>query len=96
MNRTLSALERLKAQKAKMTARIQSVEARLKVDERKKDTRRKILIGSFYLEEAIKNNRMDEIKKHMDVFLTRDSDRVLFDLPKKGNEYEADMAVETP
>lgn len=83
MNKTLSALERLKAQHAKNAARIQSMEARLKVSERKKETRRKILIGSYYLEEAIKKNQMEEIKKHMDTFLTRDSDRVLFDLPKK-------------
>ncbi len=93
MNKTQSALERLKAQHAKNAARIQSMEARLKVSERKKETRRKILIGSYYLEEAIKNNRMEEIKKHMDKFLTRDSDRVLFDLPKKDQAATADESA---
>ena len=81
MDKKLSSLEKLKAQQAKITARIQAVEAKHKVSERKKDTRRKILVGSYYLENAIKNDRVQEIKKTMDKFLTRDSDRSLFDLP---------------
>lgn len=89
MNKTYTALQKLKAQQAHITARIQSTEAKLKVAERKKDTRRKILVGSCYLEEALRNNRMDEIKKHMDKFLTRDSDRALFDLPKKEKASQA-------
>ena len=49
---------------------------------RKKDTRRKILIGSYYLEKAIKNNEMEKIKTLMADYLTRNSDRNLFDLPE--------------
>lgn len=83
MSKTASSqLEKLKAQQAKLAARIQAVEARAKVSERKQDTRRKILVGSYYLDEAKKNNQMEGIKKLMDSYLTRDSDRVLFDLPK--------------
>jgi hypothetical protein len=73
-------LERLRAQREKIDARIQATEARLKNSERKKDTRRKILVGSYYLDKAAKDNSIHEIKKHMDKFLTRDSDRILFDL----------------
>lgn len=44
------------------------------------DTRRKILIGNYYLEQAKKNNTFFHIVKLMDAYLTRDSDRKLFDL----------------
>lgn len=80
-----STLNKLKAQKAALEARIQAAEARAKESERKKDTRRKILVGSYYLEQALKNNQMDELKKLLDSFLTRDSDRKLFDLPEREN-----------
>ncbi len=74
-------LDKLKAQHKKLEARIQAIEARNKVAERKKDTRRKILVGSYYLEEAIKQGSLEEIRNQMDKFLTRNSDRSLFDLP---------------
>lgn len=73
-------LEKLKRQKSIIEARIQKVESRHKQKERKFDTRRKILIGSYYLDKAIKENKLDEIKNLMDKYLTRDSDRKLFDL----------------
>lgn len=79
-------LDKLKAQRDKLVARIQAAEARTKESERKKDTRRKILIGSYYLDHTLKNNQMDALKKLMDGFLTRDSDRKLFDLPIKEND----------
>ena len=81
MTKTLSPLEKLKAQQAVITARIQVMEARHKHAERKKETRRKILIGSYYLEQAIKNNNMEAIKNVMADYLTRNSDRKLFNLP---------------
>ena len=74
-------LEKLKEQRDKLNARIQLAEARDKVLERKKDTRRKILVGSYYLDHALKNNEWDALKNLLDNFLTRDSDRKLFDLP---------------
>ena len=73
-------LERLREQREKLNARIDSVEARLKTSERKQDVRRKILVGAYYLDEAIKNNKMDEIKAFMDKYLKRDFDRELFGL----------------
>jgi len=74
-------LERLKKQREKINVRIQATEARLKKSDRKKDVRKKILIGAYYLDLAEKNNTMDEIKKLMDKFLKRDFDREIFDLP---------------
>jgi len=73
-------LEKLKEQRDKLNARIQQKEARLKTSERKIDTRKKILIGSYFLDNAIKENKLDEIKSFMDKYLKRNSDRALFDL----------------
>jgi hypothetical protein len=73
-------LEKLKEKKKVIDTRIQSIEARQKNSERKKDVRRKILIGSYYLDKAVKDNNMEEIKVIMDKFLMRNSDRILFDL----------------
>ncbi len=79
----LSHLEKLKAQRAKIEARIQAAESRTKQAQRKQDTRRKILVGSYYLDQAQKENNFNEIKKLMNDYLTRDSDRKLFELPLK-------------
>lgn len=73
------ALEKLKAQRDKLNIKIQAVEARSKVSERKKETRRKILVGSYYLDQARKDDKMEEIKKIMAGYLTRESDRKLFE-----------------
>ena len=73
-------LERLREQREKLNARIQSAEARIKTSERKQDVRKKILVGAYYLAEAVKNNKMDEIKSFMDKYLKRDFDRELFGL----------------
>ena len=54
-------LDNLKEQQEKLKARIINIENREKT-ERKRDTSRKILIGSYYLEKARENNYMDEIK----------------------------------
>jgi hypothetical protein len=80
----LSSIERLKQKREQLDARIQSAESRLKVTQRKQDTRRKILIGSYYLDMAIKNGTMHEIKEIMDVYLTRDSDKKLFEAGETG------------
>jgi len=77
------ALDRLKEQREKLNARIQIIEARAKSSDRKKDVRKKILVGSYYLDKAIKDEHMDAIKNIMDKYLTRDSDRILFDLEPK-------------
>lgn len=75
-----STLERLKEQRAKLEARIQAAEARTKQADRKQDTRRKILVGSYYLDKALQEDKFNELKKLMDSYLTRDSDRKLFEL----------------
>lgn len=73
-------LERLEEQRKKLEARILLTKNKLKSSERKKDTRRKILIGAYYLDNAVKENKTDDIKSAMEKFLKRNSDRALFDL----------------
>jgi hypothetical protein len=75
---SMDALAKLKAQREKLNARIQKMEALEKERERKQDTRRKILIGAYYLDKARQENTMAELNQLMLGFLTRDSDKVLF------------------
>lgn len=73
-------LESLKKKSEQLKAQIQKIEAAQSAKRRKQDTRRKILIGAYYWEKALKEGSVEEIKKLMECFLTRNSDRVLFDL----------------
>lgn len=90
-NRTkmITALEKLKQQRDQISARIQTAEARHKIKQRKGDLQRKILVGSYYLEQAHREGTYHELVKVMDQVLTRQSDRMLFDLPKveKGKSF---------
>ncbi|MCX7351857.1 MAG: hypothetical protein NTW22_01050 [Proteobacteria bacterium] len=76
----MNQLEKLKKQKEILDARIQQAESKLKVKERKEDTRRKILIGAFMIEKLKKEERFDSMIKELDGFLTRNSDRKLFSM----------------
>lgn len=75
-----SNLDSLKKKRDIINARIRLAQNREQSKERKDNTRRKILIGSYYLDQANKNNSFNDIVKLMDSYLTRDSDRLLFDL----------------
>ena len=59
--------------------RAKKLESTEKNFERKKETRRKILIGSYYLDQARKNNTFSELKNIMTPYLSRDNDKKLFD-----------------
>ena len=71
-------LEKLKSQRQKLDARIQKMVALSKVQERKQDLRRKILIGAYYLGQAIKEGTLPQLRETMNGFLTRESDKKLF------------------
>ena len=73
-------LDSLKKKRDVLNARIRLIQNREQSKERKDNTRRKILIGSYYLDQANKNNSFDDVVKLMDSYLTRDSDRKLFGL----------------
>jgi hypothetical protein len=79
---TISTLDKLKKQREQLDARIQAAESRQKVSQRKQDTRRKILLGSYYLDQAQKNNQWKKTQELMSNYLKRNSDRKLFDLPE--------------
>ncbi len=76
-----SALAKLKSQRDKLEARIQAIEAREKVKERKAETRRKILIGAYYWDKAKAEQQIEPLIQVMATYLTHDSDRQLFGLP---------------
>jgi hypothetical protein len=75
----LEKLKQLKARKQAVDARERSKE---KEQERKNDTRRKILIGSMFLKK-MKNDQIFALmaREDLDQFLTENRDRKLFDLP---------------
>ena len=76
-------LEILKKQQDQLKAKIQALEASEFSRERKRETRRKILVGAYYLDKARAENRFDDLVKLMDEYLNRDSDRILFNLEPK-------------
>ena len=68
-------------QRDNLQKQIRRVQARISAAERKRRTRRLILIGS-YLEHVTGNDpdKRDRLIKGLDVFLERDRDRELFEL----------------
>lgn len=78
--------EKLAEQAKKLKAQIQKVESLDKAKERKRDLQKKVLVGSFVLEESKKNGTEEELKQKMAKFLKRAVDRALFGLAplKKG------------
>lgn len=54
------------------------------VNERKQETRRKILIGAYTLKKAKEENRLPDLHAEMLTFLTRKIDRILFEEGSNG------------
>lgn len=81
-----SKLETLKEKKERIEARIKNIEAKEKSKAKKMDTRRKILIGAFYMEQMEKDEVLrKKIIGRLEGFLTRPLDRKLFGLPETKN-----------
>lgn len=75
------ALQRAKEKRAELSAMERRLKNREGVEERKRDTRRKILVGSMHLELSSRcSDRRDKLQKDLDKYLTRSDDRALFDL----------------
>ena len=77
------ALEKLLQQQVKLDAKIKAIKARESYQDRKNETRRKILAGAYILEKHRKEETMHLLKKELDWFLTRKNDRALFELSEK-------------
>ena len=74
----LAELEQRKAQILNKIARLRNVES---AKARKRDTRRKILAGSWVLAEAERDQALGQrLRKGLDAFLERDGDREVWDL----------------
>jgi hypothetical protein len=75
-----SRLELLKKKQEQLKAQIQKMESLEKVRERKRDTRRKILIGSYFIDKANQEENLFDLYQKMDSYIKRDADRELFQL----------------
>ena len=75
-------LDELLKKREQLNAQIQKERNKLSSQQRKEDTRRKILMGALMME-MMKKGELDEKKilKKLDAFLTKELDRKLFDLP---------------
>lgn len=80
MNEKQSRLDALKKKKEQLNGRIQKLEALQKSRERKRDTRRKILIGAYFIDRAAEEGNLDSLFQQLDGYLKRNSDRELFNL----------------
>ena len=77
-------LRKLEEQRARINAEIQRVRGRESQEERKRETRRKILIGAMVLDQVVRGEWPEKrLKAAMDRFLERDQDRALFALPAR-------------
>lgn len=83
----LSRLESLKKKQEQLKMQIQTLEAAASARERKRELQRKILIGAYYWDKAKAEGKEEEVAKIMDSYLSRDIDRVLFNLsPREKND----------
>ena len=74
-------LAQLKQKHEQLKAQIHTLEAAEQSRQRKQETRRKILIGAYYLNQAKTQDSWSALASLMNGYLTRTSDRKLFDLP---------------
>ncbi len=72
-------LEALKKQKEQINARIQKIQASEKSKSRKEDTRRKIIVGAYVIDQTKKEGTLDQLYDQVKKYCIRDSDRILFD-----------------
>jgi large subunit ribosomal protein L7/L12 len=78
--RRLEIERKAKEEKSQIAKAKRRVQGSVQKQQRKDETRKKILVGSMYLD-LIKNDPDKEaaLQRRMDKFLTRDSDRKIFD-----------------
>lgn len=80
MTKALSKLERLREKQRQIEAQISDLAAREKAEDRKKDTRRKILIGGVILAHFRRGEfSKEQLTDLLDKGLSADRDRALFD-----------------
>lgn len=80
-NKNLSLIQKLEQRKNALERRLQIAHTRLKNEERKKDTRRKILVGAMLLAKAEADMEVQSaLTRQLNDYLTAKRDRELFGL----------------
>lgn len=81
---TTKRLETLREKKARLETELKALTTQTRAEERKRETRRKVLAGAW-LFELIERGEFPatEFERGMDVYLTRERDRELFGLRPK-------------
>jgi hypothetical protein len=94
----VEAVDKLKAKRDRINARLRQLQGREKRDARKVENRKKILAGAFLLEQARRDPQVNEwMLRGLGWFLTRDDERTLFELAPRLVTDKADTAAaETP
>lgn len=72
-------LQKLQARQVATTAAVQKLQKSIAVVKRKQDLQRKILVGSYYLEQAKNKSTTQELQKIMLSYLKKGSDKKLFE-----------------
>ncbi len=78
MDKKISKIDALKIKRERLQAQIQKLEASEKSRERKQDTRRKILVGSYFIDKAKEEGGIESLYQLMGDYLKRESDKQLF------------------
>lgn len=78
MEKKISKIDALKIKRERLQAQIQKLEASEKSRERKQDTRRKILVGSYFIDKAKEEGGIESLYQLMGDYLKRESDKQLF------------------
>ncbi|HHW4982782.1 TPA: mobilization protein [Legionella anisa] len=80
MSEKQSRLDALKKKQEQIRAQIQKLESLEKARERKRDARRKILIGSYFIDKANQEGTLFDLYQQMNHYIKRNADRELFHL----------------
>ena len=88
MNEKQSRLDALKKKQEQLRAQIQKLESLEKSRERKRDTRRKILVGSYFIDKANQEGNLPTLFQQLEQYLKRNTDRELFQLTPLVEEKE--------
>lgn len=87
-------LDGLIKRKEQLEARIQNLKAKEATQQRKDDTRRKILVGSYVIDKHLKAGNFDRLVSELDKFLFKTNDRALFGLASREEEKSATSKLE--
>jgi hypothetical protein len=77
-NENVQKIKKLNHKLAQIEAQRERFENKIRNQERKADTRRKILIGAWAIETAQKEGKLKELYQKVSAYLTRDIDKKLF------------------